>query len=108
MSSDGSSITFTGAGSFTAARIDYGKYVVPTCGLLSGAGTWQFVDPDGQTATSSAAGANMVALFFSKVSPLGRCGGALQLTSWDTGSAPGLCVQEDPDTPCSGYVFSKR
>lgn len=82
--------------------------MIPTCGLLSGAGTWQFVDSDRQTATSSAAGANMVALFFSKVSPPGRCGGVLQLTSWDTGSAPGLCVQQDPDTPCSGYVFSKR
>jgi hypothetical protein len=29
------------------------------------------------------------------------------MSSWDTGSKPGLCVS-DPDTTCDGYVFTKR
>lgn len=108
VSSDGSSVTFAGAGSFAAAKINYGKYVIPTCGLISGSGIWQFVDSNGQTSTSSLDSANIVALFFRKVSSSSKCSGVMQLTSWDTGSTPGLCVQEDPDTPCDGYIFSKR
>lgn len=108
LSSDGSSITFTGVNSFAAARIDYGRYVSPSCGLVSGSGTWEFINSDGQSVTSTAADTNLIGLFFATVSPAGSCGPTLQLASWDAGSDPGLCLQIDPDTPCTGYVFDKR
>lgn len=105
VSADGSAISFTSGGTFTATKLNYGKYVIPGCGVLSGTGTWQL------TGSGSNAGAgenNIVTLFFKKVTPPGSCLGFLELTSWDTSSTPGLCVQQDPDTPCNGYIFSKR
>jgi hypothetical protein len=32
----------------------------------------------------------------------------VDLTTWDSGSQQGLCVQMDPDDPCDGYVFTKQ
>lgn len=101
VSGDGASITFTGDGVFSAAKIDFYKVIpkaISACGVLSGTGTWQLSNP-----------ANLVDLRFTSLSPQGSCSGEfLEMTSWDTGSKPSLCVQIDPDTPCDGYVFTKR
>jgi hypothetical protein len=42
VSGDGASITFTSGDEFTARNFNYGK-AIPTCGTLSGSGTWQLV-----------------------------------------------------------------
>ena len=108
VSGDGASITFTGAGVFTAAKFDFRK-AISACGVLSGTGTWQLHNPSDDYPPSPAGSpTNLVDLTFTSVSPPGSCsGGIIEMTSWYT-SKPGLCVQIDPDTPCDGYVFTKR
>jgi hypothetical protein len=108
MSGDGASMTFAGDNTFTAIKFDYGK-AIPSCGVLSGSGTWQLHNPsDDYPPAPAGTPTNLVDVRFTSVSPLGSCLGFLEMTSWDTGSTPGLCVQMDPDIPCDGYVFTKR
>jgi hypothetical protein len=103
--SGGSSITFTSASAFTATGIDLGA----GCGVVSGSGDWILIDADGKGPVSNGdPNAIEVGLFFKKVSPAGGCLGGLQLSSWQTGSSPQLCVQEQPSTPCNGDLYSKR
>ena len=67
------------------------------------------VDADGHGPVSNGdPNAVVVGLFFKEVSPAGGCLGGLQLSSWQTGSSPQLCVQEQPSTPCNGDLYSKR
>jgi hypothetical protein len=101
VSGDGASITFKTTGTFTATRVDFGKALPRSCGVVSGAGTWQL---------GSGAQANIVTLYFTRMPTSPDCTGAefLTMTSWDTGSARGLCVQLDPDTPCNEYIFTER
>jgi hypothetical protein len=113
VSGDGASITFTSAGVVTATKFDFYKVIpkaISTCGVLSGTGTWQLHNPSSDYPPSPAGSpTNLVDLRFTSLSPPGSCSQELiELTSWDTGSKPGLCVQTDPDTPCDGYVFTKR
>lgn len=113
VSGDGASITFTDAGVFTATKFDFYKVIskaISTCGVLSGTGTWQLHDPSADYPPSPAGSpTNLVDLRFTSLSPQGSCSGEfIEMTSWDTGSKPGLCIQTDPDTPCDGYVFTKR
>ena len=103
----GASITFTPT-SFTATNFNYGK-VIPTCGTLSGSGTWQLHDTsEDYPAPPAGNPLNLLDLWFARVSPAGSCLPSLELTTWDTGGRQGLCVQVDPDNPCDGYVFTKR
>jgi hypothetical protein len=109
VSSDGASITFSGADSFAATRFNYAN-VIPTCGVMSGTGTYQFIGPDGRSVASSGPGTTMIGLFLDDdASTTGQCtSAAFELTAWDVGSKAGLCVQVDPDTPCDGYIFTKQ
>jgi hypothetical protein len=108
VSGDGASITFTGSNEFTATNFDYGK-AMPPCRTLSGSGTWQLVtNSDEYPAPPAGTPENLLDLWFSSVSPPGSCLGSFQMTTWDTGSTQGLCLDMDPDDPCEGYVFTKR
>jgi hypothetical protein len=108
VSGDGASITFAGDNTFTAIKFDFGK-MFPSCGEVSGSGTWQLHNPsDDFPPAPAGTPTNLVDVTFTTVSPPGSCLGILEMTSWDTGGAPGLCVQFDPDTRCNGYVFTKR
>jgi hypothetical protein len=108
VSGDGASVTFTGDNTFTAIKFDYRK-AIPSCGVLSGLGTWRLHNPsDDYPPAPAGTPTNLVDVTFTSVSPPGSCRGILEMISWDTGSTPGLCVQMDPDTPCDGYVFTKR
>ena len=80
-----------------------------TCRTLSGSGTWQLVT-NSQEYPAPPAGTpeNLLDLWFTSVSPPASCLGWVQLTTWDTGSKQGLCLEMDPDDPCEGYVFTKR
>jgi hypothetical protein len=113
VSGEGASITFTGGGVVTATNFDFYNVIpqaVSACGVLSGTGTWQLHDPTSDYPPAPAGTpTNLVDLHFTSVSPPGSCFGEdVEMTSWNTGSKPGLCVQSDPDTPCNGYVFTKR
>ncbi len=108
VSGDGASITFTGGNEFTATNFNYGK-ANPTCGTLSGSGRWQLDDNSGDYPPPTAGSPdNLLDLWFTSVSPPGSCTGLVEMTTWDTGSQQGLCLQMDPDDPCDGYVFTKR
>lgn len=113
VSSDGASITFTGDGTVTATKFDFYKVIpkaISACGVLSGTGRWQLHDPSTDyPAAPAGSPTNLVDLTFTSLSPPSTCTDeAIEMTSWDTGSKPGLCVQVDPDTPCNGYVFTKH
>lgn len=113
VSGDGASITFTGNGVVAATTFDFYKVIakaISACGVLSGTGTWRLHDPGTVNPTApSDSPTNLVDLTFTSLSPPSSCTGmAIEMTSWDTGSKPGLCVQTDPDTPCDGYIFTKR
>jgi hypothetical protein len=108
VSGDGASITFTSDATFTATKFNDGE-AVPTCGTLSGSGTWQLVtNSDEYPAPPAGTPENLLALWFTSVSPPGSCLSSIDLTTWDTGSEQGLCLEMDPDDPCEGYVFIKR
>jgi hypothetical protein len=109
VSGDGASITFTSGNEFTATNFNYGK-AMPTCGTLSGSGTWRLHDSSEDYPTPAAGSPDHVLdMLFTSVSSPGRCaGGPMEMTTWDTGGKQGLCVQMDPDNPCDGYVFTKR
>lgn len=106
----GGSIAFASNYRFTATDLRLGKFwgFCAAAGNISGSGTWQFLSPEGDSGMYSKG--NLVALYFNNTAgnpSTGCIAGALELTSWNTGSTTGLCVQFDPDTPCDGYVFQK-
>jgi hypothetical protein len=115
VSSNGGSITFTPDHQFTAAKLDIGKYYggCAQAPSLSGSGTWQFLSPQGDSNSSDPAGyaqGDLVMLDFESAadSPMSECpSNVFTLTSWNTGSKKGLCIQYDPDTPCGGPVFDR-
>jgi hypothetical protein len=113
VSGDGASITFKGGGEVAVTRFDFYKVIpkaISACGVLSGTGTWQLHNPaTDYPAAPAGSPTNLVDLWLPSLSPQGICASEdLEMTSWDSGSTPSLCVQIDPDTPCDGYVFTKR
>ena len=107
----GGSITFASNHRFTATDLRMGKFWgFCGAGKISMSGTWQFLSPQGDSGTGLSSEGNLVVLFFNNTAgnpSTGCTGGALELTSWNTDSTTGLCVQFDPDTPCDGYIFRK-
>lgn len=114
-SHDGGSIAFSADHRFVAIGLRLGKFWKPCAGVgkISVSGTWQFLNSQGDSGgglTGYAKG-RMVDLSFDGAngSPtIGCTGGFIKLTTWNVGSAPGLCLQFDPDTPCVGYIFNKH
>ena len=112
VSGDGASITFASDGVVSATKFDFYKVIpeaISACGVLSGTGRWQLENPSaGYPPAPAGSPTNLVDLTFTSLLPQGPCTmEIIAMTSWDTGSKPGLCVQMDPDTPCDGYVFTK-
>ena len=109
----GGSITFANSNRFTAAGLRLDKFWggCAGSGKISVSGTWQFLSPQGDSATGSYANGSLVDLVFNDTAgnpSTGCTGGGITLTSWNTGSAAALCLQFDPDTPCDGYVFERH
>jgi hypothetical protein len=108
VSGDGASITFTAGDEFRATNFNY-RRVMGWCRTLSGSGTWQLVtNSDEYPVPPAGTPENLLDLWFSSVSPPGSCLGVFTLTTWNTGSTLGLCLEMDPDDPCDGYIFTKR
>ncbi len=101
---NGSRITFSADHRFSAAGIDLAPHF-PGCPDLSGSGSWQFLSPAGDTGTY-ASGSQIAIVFASPVS--GLCSGTVTLTSWEINPPAGLCLEFDPDSPCTGTPFTKR
>lgn len=77
------------------------------CKDISGSGTWQFLNSQGDSGSSlgSYTSGNQIALnFASPISP--ACDASF--TSWEVDPPVGLCLDLDPDSPCSGDIFTKR
>lgn len=114
-SPDGGSITFTRNHRFTAAGLRLDRFWKGCAGVgrISASGTWQFLNSHGSSGLSPTgyAKGSLISLSFGGVADnpsLGCTGGGIELTSWNVGSTPGLCLQFDPDTPCDGYVFNRH
>jgi len=93
---------------FSAARIDLAPFFAG-CHDLSGSGSWQFLSPAGDTGPGPgtyASGSQIAIVFASPVS--GLCSGTVTLTSWEIDPPAGLCLEFDPDSPCTGTPFTKR
>jgi hypothetical protein len=109
VSGDGSSITFTSDGTFTAMKFNYANAMMPTCLAPFGTGTWQ-LHPSSEDYPAPPAGSpdSTLDLSFTSGPPGGGCAGGVELTTWDTDGKQGLCVELALDDPCEGYVFTKR
>ncbi len=106
---NGSLITFSADHRFSAARIDLAP-LFSGCRDLSGSGSWQFLSPAGDTGpglmTTYASGSQIAIVFASPVS--GLCSDLVTLTSWEIDPPVGLCLEFDPDSPCTGTPFTKK
>jgi hypothetical protein len=112
-SPDGGSIAFAADHSFAASGLRLGKFWSPCAGAgkISVSGMWRFLNSQGDSGATGYSRGSLVDLSFASAAgnpTIGCTGGFLKLTSWNVGSTPGLCLQFDPDTPCDGYIFSKR
>ncbi len=103
----GATLTFFSNHQFAANGLNLAAYFGDSCRNVTGSGTWQFLSPQGHSGpgpTSYAKG-NVVSLVFnSPVSPLCNA----EFTSWEIKQSAGLCLDLDPDTPCTGALFSKK
>jgi hypothetical protein len=78
-----------------------------TCSDVTGAGTWQFLSPQGvsgPTLTTYAKGSVVGLIFNSPVSS----GCDTEFSSFEINPPLGLCLDLDPDSPCTGEVFTKK
>lgn len=114
-SHSGGSVTFAGDHRFAASDLRPGKFWggCAGSGKFSVSGTWQFLNADGQSSPSLTGyqKGSLIYLAFDPGSggPSAQCAaGGLTLTSWNVGSAHGLCMRVDPDTPCDGYIFDRQ
>jgi hypothetical protein len=114
-SPDGGSMSFTGDHRFTVTGLRIGQFwnACARGSRLSASGTWQFLNSQGDSGPglNGYQQGSMVDLSFTGATgapAVGCTGGFLRFTSWNVGSAPGLCLQMDPDTPCDGYVFNRH
>lgn len=101
----GSTITFQADGRFSAVGIDAGRFF-QGCGNVSGPGSWDFLSAEGDspplgvTYTSG----NQIGLSFDGQND--SCD--VSLSSWEIDPPVGLCLDFDPDSPCTGVPWTKE
>jgi hypothetical protein len=101
----GSTITFQADGSFSAAGMDMGPNL-QGCSSVSGTGSWEFLSPQGDSPSSGVpyASGQLVDLSFDGQND--SCDATL--TSWEIDPPVGLCLDFDPDSPCTGTPWTKE
>ena len=101
----GATMTFTPSHQFTGARLDLFPGVRACIGV-SADGTWQFLNSHGDSgpSLSSYAKGQVIAV---NVANRRTAVCDPQFTTWQQGSGTGLCLDLDPDNPCTGAVFAK-
>lgn len=102
----GSTITFYATHRFSATGINLTPNV-QGCADASGPGTWQFLSPQGvsgKSLTSYAMGFQVLIEFDAQA--FEKC--SVSLTSWEINPPVGLCLDFDPDSPCTGIPWTKE
>jgi hypothetical protein len=100
----GATMTFTPSHQFTGARLDL-LPGVRACTGVSADGTWEFLNSHGDSGPSLSAYAQGQVIAVNLTNPHATCDP--QFTTWQQGSGTGLCLDLDPDSPCTGAVFAK-
>jgi hypothetical protein len=106
-SPSGATLTFFPNHQFAATGLNLAAYFGASCRNVTGSGSWQFLSPQGHSGPSptSYAKGNVVSVAFDgPVSPL--CD--TEFSSWEINKPTGLCLDLDPDTPCTGDLYSKK
>ena len=102
---DGATMTFRDDHTVTVRHLD--TTPLSNCRNVSADGTWQFLSPDGVSGpglTGYSKG-DLVGVAFS-AQPILAC--SSEFTSWEINPPVGLCLDLDPDSPCTGPVLTKR
>jgi hypothetical protein len=100
----GSTISFQADGRFSAVGMDMGP-ILQGCDSVSGPGAWDFLSAQGSSASSGAyTSGNQVSLSFDGQND--TCN--VSLTSWEISAPVGLCLDFDPDSPCTGTPWTKE
>jgi hypothetical protein len=101
----GSTITFQADGRFSGVGMDMAP-VLQGCGNVSGPGYWEFLSAEGDSPPAGVtyASGNQIGLSFDGQND--SCG--VSLTSWETDPPVGLCLDFDPDSPCTGPPWTKE
>jgi hypothetical protein len=110
-------ITLYADHNFVATRLDLNGYLGASCQpTASASGTWQFLGSNGDpgpnmTTYSSGYVISLTVPGFTDY-PQSSCvsvWGLLQFTSWQINGPLGLCLYQDPDSPCAGepWVWQK-
>jgi hypothetical protein len=77
------------------------------CGVLRGTGTWQFLSARGESGQSPQSYKRGDLIGIDPVSLPENCG-AFEVTTWGPSSAVTLCIDSDPDSPCTSTTFSRK
>jgi hypothetical protein len=104
---NGATLMFSAGQKFVANRLDLSAFG-NQCRHVSGVGTWQFLNRHGSSGPSPGAyvKGNLIGLTFTRVVD-SLCSGA-EFTTWRPNSVVGLCLYVDPDSPCTGDLFTKQ
>jgi hypothetical protein len=79
--------------------------ILQGCSSVSGTGYWDFLSPQGSSASGVPyTSGNVVDLSFDGQND--SCD--VTLTSWEIDPPVGLCLDYDPDSPCTGTPWTKE
>jgi hypothetical protein len=99
----GSTITFQADGRFSSVAMDLG-WAPAGCRNVSGPGNWDFLSPEGDSPSGDPyTSGNQIELSFDGQND--SCDASL--TSWEISPPVGLCLDLDPDSPCTGIPWTK-
>jgi hypothetical protein len=101
----GSVITFQANGNFRVVGMDMAPNLA-NCSNVSGIGYWDFLSAAGDSPPTSVmyASGNQIELSFDGQND--SCNA--NLASWEIDPPVGLCLDFDPDDPCSGTPWTKE
>ena len=105
---DGATMKFLADQRLIVSGLDLAPYFGPhNCESVSGSGTWQFLSPQGDSGISPTAYSkgNLIGLNFN--SPISSVCDA-EFTTWEINPPVGLCLDLDPDSPCTGNPLTKQ
>ncbi len=105
---DGATMKFFADQTLIVSGLDFAPYFGPhNCESVYGSGTWQFLSPQGDSGISPTAytTGNQIGLNFN--SPISSLCDA-EFTTWEINPPVGLCLDLDPDDPCTGTPLTKQ
>jgi hypothetical protein len=100
----GSTISFQANGRFSVVDMNFGALSYG-CSNVSGPGYWEFLSADGDSPSTGVTytSGNQIGLSFDGQND--SCN--VTLTSWEIDPPVGLCLDFDPDSPCTGSPWTK-